>query len=371
MAHLNVSLAVAVASQPLLLKVESAGDHDCSANAAYSIVLNTQIHCAGGIRFLWVKTFGIPNVVFNMLLFVAAVAAVPYVMPASVFLTPGGAVLYLCAACLTVPPLGYLLCVAITSIAAKTSFAFGAILNASFGSIIEIILYIGAMKHADTGPELVAKGIVGAILTALLLIPGLSMIVGGIKHEEQKFNRIAAGVSSMLLLVSLLGALLPTMFQRLFGRYEIQCSHCNSNVTSFYTNSTKRKQLISEMQPLSCHKCFMDLTPMEDDDVYTNTTWPLSIMVAIILPALYVTGLFFTLKTHKHRIDQEDADIEKNGEFIDDSAVESNDVHDPMSWPVGFSVCVLMACTMTFAIISENLNNVHPYLPPSCFNYEC
>jgi Ca2+:H+ antiporter len=175
---------------------------------------------------------------------------------------------YLTAACFTVPPLGYFLCVAITSIAAKTSFAFGAVLNASFGSIIEIILYVGAMNHADTGPELVAKGIVGAILTALLLIPGLSMIVGGIKHEEQQFNRMSAGVSSMLLLVSLLGALLPTMFQRLFGRYEMQCTHCNTNITSTNTSSTKHKSLHAKIEPFSCHKCFMDLTPMEDDDVY-------------------------------------------------------------------------------------------------------
>jgi len=119
----------------------------------------------------------------------------------------------------------------------------------------------------DTGPQLVAKGIVGAILTALLLIPGLSMIVGGIRHEEQKFNRVTAGVSSMLLLVSLLGALLPTMFQRLFGRYELQCTHCDSNITTTNTDTTKHKSLSSRLEPFSCHKCFMDLTPMQDDGV--------------------------------------------------------------------------------------------------------
>jgi Ca2+:H+ antiporter len=363
MAHLNASLAMAVATQPLSLKVELALDdpHSADSKAAFSIVRNSQVASAGGLRFLFAKTFGIPNLVLNSLAVVVAVATVPYVLPASVLLTPAGAVLYLTAACLTVPPLGYFLCVAITSIAAKTSFAFGAILNASFGSIIEIILYVGAMKHPDTGPELVAKGIVGAILTALLLIPGLSMIVGGMKHEEQQFNRVTAGVSSMLLLVSLLGALLPTMFQRLFGRYEIQCTHCNTNITSLSNaSSTKHKSLYSKIEPFSCHKCFMDLTPMEDDEVYVETTWPLCIMVAIILPALYVTGLFFTLKTHKHRIDQEEADIELNAR--NDGAVgdapESDGAHDPMNWPVGFSVLVLMICTATFAIVSENLNNV-------------
>jgi Ca2+:H+ antiporter len=363
MAHLNMSLAAAVFSQPLLLKVESAQEQDSDPTAAVNIVRNSHVTSAGGARFLFAKTLGIPNLVLNSLAVVAAVAAVPFVIPAATLLTPAGAVLYLSAACLTVPPLGYFLCVAITSIAAKTSFAFGAVLNASFGSIIEIILYIGAMNHADTGPELVAKGIVGAILTALLLIPGLSMIVGGIKHEEQKFNRVSAGVSSMLLLVSLLGALLPTMFQRLFGRYEIQCTHCDTNITSLANaSSTKHKDLISKIEPFSCHKCFMDLTPMEQDDVYVGTTWPLCIMIAIILPALYVTGLFFTLKTHKHRIDQEEADIEQNT-HDQDAAAESPELpgaQDPMNWPVGFSVLVLMICTATFAIISENLNNVRP-----------
>jgi Ca2+:H+ antiporter len=359
MAHLNASLAIAVCRRPLLLKVERTHELDGAPKAPFNIVRNTQVTCAGGFRFLFARTLGMPNVVLNSLGLVVAVAAVPYLVPSAVLLTPAGAVLFLSATCLTVPPLGYFLCVAITSIAAKTSFAFGAVLNASFGSIIEIILYVGAMKHADTGPELVAKGIVGAILTALLLIPGLSMIVGGIRHEEQKFNRVTAGVSSMLLLVSLLGALLPTMFQRLFGRYEIQCTHCNTNITSSNTTSTKHKSLFAKIEPFSCHKCFMDLTPMEEDDVYVSTTWPLCIMVAIILPALYVIGLIFTLKTHKHRIDQEEADIEGSAHDNDSASQPSDpiDSHDPMNWSVGFSVCVLMACTVIFAIISENLNN--------------
>ncbi len=66
------------------------------------------------------------------------------------------------------------------------------------------------------------------------------------------------------------------------------------------------------------------------------------------------------MKTHKHRIDQEEADIEHNAR--DDGAAgevsESDGPHDPMNWPVGFSVLVLMICTATFAIVSENLNNV-------------
>jgi Ca2+/H+ antiporter len=71
---------------------------------------------------------------------------------------------------------------------------------------------------------------------------------------------------------------------------------------------------------------------------------------------LYVIGLVFTLKTHKHRIDEEEADIEQNSRGSDEP--QPFDEHDPMNWHVGFSVCVLVACTLTFAIISDNLNNV-------------
>ena len=40
----------------------------------------------------------------------------------------------------------------------------------------------------------------------MLLLPGLSMIFGGIKHKEQKFNPAAAGVSGILLLLSVVGS---------------------------------------------------------------------------------------------------------------------------------------------------------------------
>jgi len=162
MARLNTSLAIAVLSQPLHLKVEPVHQQDSDLQTL-NIVRGTQVTTAGGVRFLWAKTVGIPNLVLNSLAVVVAVAVLPYVIPASTLITPVGAVLYLSAACLTVPPLGYFLCVAITSIATKTSFAFGAILNASFGSIIEIILYVGAMNHAGG-----AMRVVLCIITAVI-----------------------------------------------------------------------------------------------------------------------------------------------------------------------------------------------------------
>ncbi len=93
---------------------------------------------------------------------------------------------------------------AIASLSAQTSFAVGALINASFGSIIELILYIVAIKG---GLEDVARSaLTGALLGALLLIPGLSMIIGGIKYKEQRFNPAATGVSGYA------SHILPTYF---------------------------------------------------------------------------------------------------------------------------------------------------------------
>ena len=90
-------------------------------------------------------------------------------------------------------PLSYYNGMAIASLSAQTSFAVGALINASFGSIIELILYVVSIRSKLE--DVARAALTGALLGALLLIPGLSMIVGGIKYKEQKFNPAATGVS--------------------------------------------------------------------------------------------------------------------------------------------------------------------------------
>jgi hypothetical protein len=94
MAHLNTSLAIAVCSRPLQLKVESSREVDGGSKVPCSIVRDTQLDCAGGVRFLFSKTIGVPNIVLNSLVVVGAVAAIPYIISPSALLAPSGAVLY-------------------------------------------------------------------------------------------------------------------------------------------------------------------------------------------------------------------------------------------------------------------------------------
>jgi Ca2+:H+ antiporter len=116
---------------------------------------------------------------------------------------------------ISVIPLAYFIGMAVSSISAQTSYGVAAVLNATFGSIIEVILYLIAI--ADGKLELVEGALIGSILFSVLLLPGISMIAGGIKVKEQKFNAKSAGVTTTLLIMSLIGAFAPSVFHAKYG----------------------------------------------------------------------------------------------------------------------------------------------------------
>lgn len=96
----------------------------------------------------------------------------------------------------SVIPLSYFIGMAVSSISAQSSLGMGAVINATFGSIIEIILYSVALTQ---GKGLITEGaLIGSFLAGLLLMPGFSMMSGAIKKKEQKFNAKSAGKYTVL-----------------------------------------------------------------------------------------------------------------------------------------------------------------------------
>ena len=105
------------------------------------------------------------------------------------FITSPGFIFTLSLA--SVIPLSYFIGTAVASISAQSSIGMGAVINATFGSIIEIILYAIALAE---GKGKVAEGsIIGSLMAGVLLLPGISMISGGFKRKEQRFNAKSAG----------------------------------------------------------------------------------------------------------------------------------------------------------------------------------
>uniref|UniRef100_A0A672YUJ2 Putative cation exchanger C521.04c n=1 Tax=Sphaeramia orbicularis TaxID=375764 RepID=A0A672YUJ2_9TELE len=163
-------------------------------------------------------------------------------------------------------PLSYYIGMGIASISAQSNFAVGAVVNATFGSITELTFYITALLrgHQADKPclqEVVKAALTGTLLGCILFIPGICMIIGGLKHSEQRFNSRSTGVSSALLFISVGGVFAPTLFSKAYG--SLVCDAC--------TNSAGG-----------------------------NSSGPLVYSVSALLPVAYIIGLLFTLKTHSY-----------------------------------------------------------------------
>lgn len=129
------------------------------------------------------------------------------------FLASRALIFILCLA--SVIPLSYFIGMAVASISAQSSIGMGAVINATFGSIIEILLYCIALMEGKG--RLVEGSIVGSLLAGVLLMPGMSMCGGAVRRKEQKFNAKSAGVTSMMLMMAFIGALTPTLFYQTYG----------------------------------------------------------------------------------------------------------------------------------------------------------
>jgi len=103
-------------------------------------------------------------------------------------------------------------------IARKMPKVAGILIETTFGSIVEIILFIVLIaKHDGSSEEgnlipVIQAAILGSILTNLLLCLGLCFFVGGIRHASQRFHAIVSEVGNGLLLVAAFGLLIPSAF---------------------------------------------------------------------------------------------------------------------------------------------------------------
>ncbi|KAM4615650.1 cation/H+ exchanger protein 1 [Polymixia lowei] len=189
-------------------------------------------------------------------------------------------------------PLSYYIGMGIASISAQSNFAVGAVVNATFGSITEMTFYITALlqgHHAGTKcfEEIVKSALTGTLLGCILFIPGICMIIGGIKHREQRFNSRSAGVSAALLFISIGGVFAPTLFSKAYGN--LVCEGC-TNVPG------------NASAPFICKDCHYD-TSQVDEHLVLSHIEPLVYTISVMLPAAYLIGLIFTLKTHSHIYD--------------------------------------------------------------------
>jgi Ca2+:H+ antiporter len=125
-------------------------------------------------------------------------------------------------ACLGVLPLAGYMGEATEHLAHRSGPVVGGLLNATFGNAAELIISIVALQAGLV--ELVKASITGSILGNLLLILGLSLIAGGIRRDELKFNRTSVGMSAGMLALAIVALVLPALFHALHPEHSARLS---------------------------------------------------------------------------------------------------------------------------------------------------
>jgi Ca2+:H+ antiporter len=156
-----------------------------------------------------------------------------------IFLTAAGAIL----------PLAGLIGRSTEQLALHTGPRIGGLINATFGNVTELV--IAFFLILDDQVDIVKASLTGSIIGNLLLVLGLSFLLGGLKHEEQTYNARAASIHATSLVLAVTGLLMPALFA-LGGR-----------------ESFAQREVVSGT-------------------------------VAAVLMILYAAALLFTLVTHEH-----------------------------------------------------------------------
>ncbi|GGF87393.1 calcium/proton exchanger [Paenibacillus aceti] len=180
------------------------------------------------------------------------------------------------------------------SVAHYAGQRLGGFLNATFGNAAELI--IGILLVREGMFDTVKASITGSIIGNLLLVLGLSLFAGGLKHKVQRFNVPLANMNGSLMIVSVIALFIPAIF-------------------------------------LQTHV-------LHEDD---RTT--LSLVVGGILIISYILWLVFSMITHKKYL----SDVAESHRLENE---EPEEEHGP-AWSKKSSILYLVIATIMVAFVSE------------------
>ena len=197
------------------------------------------------------------------------------------------------SAALAIVPVAALIGEATENLSVHTGPTLGGLLNATFGNATELIIAFFALRAGKI--EVVKASITGSMISNMLLVLGLALFLGGLKHLKQSFNKEVAGALSSLLIIVMIAFLVPAML-----------------------DLTERTGGIAPARAIAGDASF-------------------ALAASFVLIALYVGNLIFSFVTHKDLISIAD------------------EPHEGESWPVRRSMATLAAATIAVAWLSELL----------------
>jgi Ca2+:H+ antiporter len=207
-------------------------------------------------------------------------------------------VVFFCSA-LGVVPTAALMGRATEELAVRSGPGIGGLLNVTFGNAPELIIALFALGKGLH--EVVKASLVGSILGNILLVLGAAMVMGGMNRDRQFFNRTAASAQSSMLLLAGAALTMPAVFQ------------------------------------LVDHGSL----PGPHDEIrnFGSKVEHLSLAIALLLIAVYIAGLVFSLRTHRDLFNPETDDDLEHGE----------------PWTVSRSVTMLAIAGVAVGVMSEIL----------------
>lgn len=207
--------------------------------------------------------------------------------------------LFLVSALALVPVAGWM-GEATEHLAHRMGQGIGGLLNASFGNAAELIIALMALRAGHI--EVVKASITGSIIGNLLLVLGVSVLAGGLRHARQTFNKTAVRASCTALMLAAAALVIPSVF---------------------HSTAAQRPG---------------GWTPAAEQN--------LSLIIAIILLATYAAMLVFSLVTHRQLFVGSDASA---------TSAEESETSREHVWPVGRALGVLFGATALVAWLSEFL----------------
>jgi Ca2+:H+ antiporter len=224
------------------------------------------------------------TILYSMLVFVPASfwLGLTHASPVAVFVV----------SCLAILPLAGLMGEATEHLAHHTGPGMGGLLNATFGNAAELIIGFMALRAGET--EIVKASLTGSIIGNMLMVLGLAMLLGGWKHKELRFNRMAAETGSSMMLLAVVALVIPAIYAMVTHHREPEHIESISLDISFILILTYVASLVFQ---LKTHQRFFS-PEGEPAEAETGRPWSIARSSLVLGAAATLTGLVSEILVH-------------------------------------------------------------------------
>lgn len=176
------------------------------------------------------------------------------------------------------------------SVAHYAGDRIGGFLNATFGNAAELIIAFFLVRAGFF--DMVKASITGAIIGNMLLVLGLSVLLGGLRFKEQKFNGALAGHNASLMMLSVIALFIPAAFMK-----ELPEARINT-LSIVIATLLIIAYLLWLIFSMVTHKEF--LSDIEPDD--TEAVWSKGVSIIMLVVATFFVALVSEWLVHSVEI---------------------------------------------------------------------